>query len=131
MNRTVIGDRPTTVRVSGIDTRTIPIEWTIYNAPRPLYGSICWQGDFCKGVFYAAVDPADPDAAWMVRRNEELDADVLHYVTEEQAFQGGRARYQAMPGRKRDEIMTVVDDPKNRSWVVQRYLDAVNRGEEI
>lgn len=69
----------------------IPPEWIIYNAPRPLYGSpgreylgatrLCWQGDFVAGVFYAAVDPQDLDAALWRQRNYEQDARRLEWVT--------------------------------------------------
>jgi len=78
----------------------IPADWTIYNAPRPLYGHKRWQGDFRHGIFFAAVapggDPADEfgDAAEYHKRNRELDgheclwvskADVMAYGAQKAA----------------------------------------------
>lgn len=37
----------------------IPENWDIFNAPRPLPGTICWQGEFVHGRWYCAVDPSD------------------------------------------------------------------------
>ena len=48
----------------------IPADWTIYNAPRPLYGHKRWQGDFRHGIFFAAVAPrATPPTSLAMRRN--------------------------------------------------------------
>lgn len=64
--------------------------WTIYNAPRPLYGHQIWQGEFKHGKFYAAVSPeGDPidelgDAKEFHRRNVELDGWICKWVTAEQ-----------------------------------------------
>lgn len=67
----------------------IPASWTIYNAPRPLYGDTEWRGDFLTGIFYAAVDPnADiATATWMIRTNETNGAAEVVYVTETQAIE--------------------------------------------
>jgi hypothetical protein len=64
-----------------------PLGWEIYNAPRPLYGSrdnsgpYTWQGEFISGVFYAAIDPDDPDAEMWRQKNEQLDAVRLEFVS--------------------------------------------------
>ena len=64
----------------------IPETWTIYNAPRPLYGHVRWQGDFRHGIFFAAVapegDPADEfnDAAEYHKRNRQLDGHECLWV---------------------------------------------------
>ena len=67
----------------------VPESWTIYNAPRPLYGSTLpdgrreWTGDFLRGIFYVAVDPADPYAATWKKENEQLHAHIVQYRTDE------------------------------------------------
>jgi hypothetical protein len=55
--------------------------WEIYNAPRPLWGTRIWQGDFISGVFYAAIDPNDPEADRFRENNKNLDAVKLEFVT--------------------------------------------------
>jgi hypothetical protein len=36
----------------------------VYNAPRPIPGDICWEGDFRNGKFYAAGDRAKYGRDW-------------------------------------------------------------------
>ena len=53
--RLIIGDRPSHV----------PATADIFNAPRPLFGSLdnemplTWKSDFIAGIFYAAVTQED------------------------------------------------------------------------
>lgn len=70
----------------------VPTDSIIFNAPRPLYGDE-WQGDFCSGVFYAAVHTHDPYRATWIKENKSLDARVLAYVSEETARQMVRDYY--------------------------------------
>ena len=74
-----------------LGTKPIQSDWIIFNAPRPLYGTQTWQGDFAHGIFYAAVDPVgDPYAHDWIKRNAELDGWLLEYVTEEDIAKWGR-----------------------------------------
>ena len=63
--------------------------WIVYNAPRPLLGHECWQGDFRHGVFFAAVapegDPADEfgDAPTFHKRNRQNDGYTCEIVSRE------------------------------------------------
>jgi hypothetical protein len=61
---------------------------TVWNAPRPLYGSelfgMDWSGPFRHGRFYSAVDPADPYAEIWERKNVELDAYPVGLITNEE-----------------------------------------------
>lgn len=38
----------------GIDSSLILPEWEVVNAPRPIPGSLLWQGTFHHGIFFAA-----------------------------------------------------------------------------
>lgn len=58
----------------------VPADSIIFNAPRPLFGTKTWEGEFCSGVFYASVAPDDPHRAWEIKQNRALAADVLAYV---------------------------------------------------
>jgi hypothetical protein len=64
-----------------------PENWEIYNAPRPLFGTrednkvYTWEGEFISGIFYAAINPDDPDANMWREENERLHAIRLEYVT--------------------------------------------------
>lgn len=56
-----------------------PAGWIVFNAPRPLFGTECWQGQFRHGVFYAAINPSDPYAQQWIRENAYLDGWVCEY----------------------------------------------------
>ncbi len=60
----------------------VPDGWIIFNAPRPLDGDKAWQGDFCHGLFYAAVDPAGKLAAESVYDSVALDGWVCEYASQ-------------------------------------------------
>lgn len=78
-----VSGRPTEVSDQVTDTqRSIPADWVIVNAPRPLFGNIQFTGDFISGIFYAALDPADEYFQTWMDANKKLDARVIHYVTE-------------------------------------------------
>lgn len=59
----------------------VPGDWIIINAPRPIPGDIQWQGDFRHGIFYAALNPDDPNFASNYTEAEDLDAWELRYYT--------------------------------------------------
>lgn len=59
---------------------TIPPDWIIYNAPRPIAGSMLWTGDCISGVFYAA-SPEDDFVSKNI--NIGLDAHMLRWATDE------------------------------------------------
>ena len=59
-----------------------PAGWHVFNAPRPIYGHLYWDGDFRHGKFYAAVNPAKRDAAGYIHENRDLDAVLLRFVAE-------------------------------------------------
>ena len=71
---TIVGDRPA----------DIPADWTIWNAPRPLYGQKNWTGDFISGRFYSATDPSDPFSEGFERENRRNDAVILAYIMPEE-----------------------------------------------
>jgi len=57
--------------------------YRVFNAPRPIYGDVEWTGPSITGTFYTVVDPSGPRAADYIRRNIELDARELSYLTPE------------------------------------------------
>lgn len=59
----------------------LPNGWLVFNAPRPIYGTWLWEGDFRHGIFYAALDPESNEAAALIKRNHELDASIVEYWT--------------------------------------------------
>lgn len=70
----------------------IPEDWEVWNASRPLYGEITWQGEFLCGVFYAALDPNDPYCQERRKRNQELDGYLITYVGKDIINEYGLAR---------------------------------------
>lgn len=116
--------------------RQAPEGWRIFNAPRPLYGTLrnedgqvspgTWDGDFLHGTFYAAVDPADPNADMWVGNNAILDAQEIQYITEQQAYDVGLAYYQT---NYPDELAEIQMTEKTRKWITERGYDLLNAGE--
>ena len=100
----------------------IPADWTIYNAPRPLFGHAHWRGDFRHGIFFAAVapegDPADEfgDAAGFHKRNRELDGHVCVWISKAEVMAFASKLAQMF------EISLVEFDWKDFvSWFVDNY----------
>jgi len=71
----------------------VPAGWTIWNAPRPIYGHQEWQGEFVHGIFYVAVDPDGDFADKFIERNISLDAWQIEYITEAEAVNRIKAKY--------------------------------------
>lgn len=115
--RTVIGTRPPQA----------PEGYVIYNAPRPIYG-VEWVGDFCSGIFYTALNPDGPDFAKLHELNRQQDAVVLTFVEEQDCFDAGRARL--LLRESGDNMIAILDDPANRSWIVNNQLDYLNHPKE-
>ncbi len=76
----------------------IPPGWLIFNAPRPLSGTLTadgqmvWVGEFRHGIYYAAVNPAPEDCGpALIKLNVELDGWLCQYVTEPDIEDWGRA----------------------------------------
>lgn len=65
-----------------------PQGWTVWNAPRPLYGARTWAGEFITGRLYAAQNPDDPDPnlpyETVVEENRRLHACELVYISAEE-----------------------------------------------
>ena len=58
--------------------------WIIMNAPRPLAGDKCWDGEFRHGIFYAAINPVEYPkyARDKFNINCDLDGWVVEYCTQ-------------------------------------------------
>ena len=79
------------------NTVTIPAGWLIFNAPRPLSGTVTadgqmvWVGEFRHGIYYAAVNPSPEDfGPKLMKLNVELDGWLCQYVTEKDIETWGR-----------------------------------------
>jgi len=70
----------------------------LWNAPRPLYSTEgregLLQGEFCRGRFYAVINPNSADAEDLRERNRSLDAQMLEFVSEDkvEAYQAKMAQ---------------------------------------
>ena len=71
----------------------IPAGWQIYNAARPLPGTIVWEGEFHHGIFYAAVDPKDPYAATWRQGCIDLDGHLVVPISKDEVRDWCRAYY--------------------------------------
>lgn len=74
-SRIVVGDRP----------QSIPDDWLIFNASRPLVGDKTWDGDFVHGRHYAAIDPNGKYADRNIEQNRKLDGWALNYKSHDDA----------------------------------------------
>ena len=63
--------------------------WELWCASRPLYGNICWEGEWVHGRHWAAIDPVDPYAdrfraetvaldGWRVVRASRAEAEAWY-----------------------------------------------------
>lgn len=111
-----------------VDLRPVgmPEEWRIFNAPRPLWGTETWSGEFCKGVLYAAIQPGAEREEWMEEENRRLDAKELVFVDRAAALAAQQKIILDRYGEA--EAREYVDDSGNADWLVEQYLDALNDG---
>jgi hypothetical protein len=117
-------------RYTVVETRparlSIPARWKVYNAPRPLLGDVTWQGEFCKGIFYAAVDPDGENAGRWIEVNRRMDADEVVTLSREAFRRVAIEDIEAHYGIDRcNEIGLYNDD--HVEWLVNRGLDLMNR----
>ena len=62
----------------------VPAGWIVMNAPRPILGTQLHEGEFLKGIFYAAIDPQDAMAARQATENRKLAASVVLVVSQDE-----------------------------------------------
>jgi hypothetical protein len=104
ITRNVRGERPTEFEnkaKGALPTVDVPAGWEVYNATRPIPGTLTWINFTSGASFWAAVDPADPDAELYRKHLSELDAARIVWWDDMPAI---RERIQAyyderMPGR--------------------------------
>lgn len=75
------------------DRAPFPPSWRMFNAARPIPGTVTWTGDFFHGVFYAVISPDDPDAEYYERRCIELDGRLLVPIPRDEIVRWCRAFY--------------------------------------
>lgn len=117
-----------------IQTRTIIAQqpahlpaphWHIYNAPRPLYGHLTWQGEFVSGIFYAAVCDLAEDAERLTDLNRRDAAVELCYVSEDFATDEQVEYYlRHFPHMSIDDVIAY--DTAHHGAFIQSYLSRVN-----
>ncbi len=112
--------QPKQVKVIGTRPTHIPTGWPIFNAPRPLYEEPTWTGDFIHGIFYAAVDPDDLYGTDFIKRNADLDAWQLEWVSEEEVIEEALTYY-------RDKFPTIYSnidatDKDHRGMLIDGWL---------
>ena len=91
---------------------SVPANWIVMNAPRPLLGHTTMQGDFLTGRFYAGIDPCDDMASHYIKANVQLDARLVVEVSRETqmalALHGDKYRdaYMKYPANERYEMLS-------------------------
>ena len=104
----------------------LPDGWLMFNGPRPMYGMRAWQGEWCRGSWYAAVDPSEAEAvAESQKLNAELDGRELVFLPREFVLSEQRKRYIAQLGER---ALKFVDEQKNVEGMIERYLELANMG---
>jgi len=109
-----------------------PEGWEIYNAPRPIFGTITdtgpttWQGEFISGIFYAAINPDDDEAEMWREENRKLHATKLQYVTRQSVIDEMVEYYnQKYPADKVTKIFTdhPLDDNETQEMLIQTWFN--------
>lgn len=76
----------------------LPSNVTRCNAPRPLYGTRAWEGDWCCGRHWADIDDNDPNRDWCLAENESLKAVQIIMVSETDVIAWAHEDYTRMMG---------------------------------
>ena len=106
----------------------IPAQAIIFNAPREVFGEPHWVGDFCSGIFYAALAEDHPRHADLVRINYQQNAVILMYVTDEEA----RAEVRAYLIREYGEVYNEeVDEELFEEYWRNNFYENFARGETL
>ena len=71
---------------------SVPDDWEIYNAPRPLYGHEHWKGKFRSGIFYVAIDPGADYADEYRKRTLQNDGHHCVFIDKDVVIEWFRAR---------------------------------------
>jgi len=106
----VHGEWPATV--GGVET-----SWRIFNAPRPLPGSVTWDGEFHHGIFYAAIDPEDDYATELEERCISLDGHLVIPIEKEEVVEWCRAYYAAEYPKDAIDVTEIDYEDLVMSWV--------------
>lgn len=114
----------TLIRI-GTRPADIPQDWPIHNAPRPLYGTKTWEGDFIHGRFYAAIDPIEEFGEGWAKRNEDLDAYELVFISWEQAVNEAYQWYCDNLPKVAPKIN--LDDKEHQRMIITGWLKQVNQ----
>ena len=62
----------------------IPSDWMVFCAPRPLFGTVTWKGEWIAGCHYAALDfGGGPEIDQCIRDNLDLGAVVVLFVADD------------------------------------------------
>ncbi|MCO5193142.1 MAG: hypothetical protein M9930_07600 [Anaerolineae bacterium] len=75
------------VEVIGEPWHAVPDDWLLFNAPRPIRGSVhdgeplIFTDQFINGTCYAAVNPTDPQAQHLIDHNRALGACLLQAIS--------------------------------------------------
>ena len=88
----------------------------LWNAPRPLYGTETYKGEFSHGVFYAVVKPDDENAERWREENRRLNAWQVEFVSTGQ-IEAHRAKMAAEYG---DHVLDADYDEIVMSYVGHR-----------
>lgn len=123
-----VSDRP----VATPDGSVIPSSFVIYNAPRPLFGHLTWQGPFLTGIFYAAVDPLHRDGAvvhinHLTEMNQRDGAVIVQYVDREVALSLTRSYLLSCYPDQQDMISNTEDDWER--YLLDRFITLIHEGE--
>lgn len=106
-----------------------PEGWEVWNAPRPMRGTLNFVEDFRHGIFYGAIDPADTVGDRFREANHRDDGWILEWISLAEATMQVRAiyteRYPKMAGNGKIEDMMRNATPED---IGRTFWDLVNRG---
>lgn len=95
----------------------------VYNAPRPLSGHVEWTGDFISGVFYAALDPTQPDYETRLDYNQRMDAVRLEVVTPDQVVTEMVEYYTRERPKVWERLALDVTDSQTRRQLIETWFN--------
>ena len=107
-----------------------PEGWEVWNAPRPMMGTVHFTGEFFHGIWYGAIDPADSVGDRFRKANHRDDGWILEWISLGQATAQIRAIYAVRyPGMNLlDQIETQIRR-STPEQIGRTFWDLVNREE--
>jgi hypothetical protein len=117
----------TIIRLVDPRPEDVPADHPIFNAPRPLIGDRCWQGEFRHGIFYASVNIAVARAERCTRDNISIDGWLCEFAARTDVEKWGREYAATFDIRNEDHPYEIWEE----TWHQNKRIEKCNPDEYL